>query len=566
MITVSEIKELQKYLIGTQHANRIQQQEEDDSFYKDTFKVPWIQDLTYIVRTGKAARMIDTPAEHIITSNPQVFREPVGKGIQQNERVSAELNRWATLLLRQQPQPYKEFVKNLLLRGEAWIYTLHNENFNPDDPQDIPIRVILPDPLIVFMDSTQGEKYGRPQRVIISFDRVAWDVKQNYPEWAWDQKGNKQWSETVPFLMYWDNDVRYFEADKEALFRDANGDLSNGDGIQENIYGFVPFVHSYSGFGRGSPDGDPASLAMGRLRWVRDLLREQCAIRSTLNTLMLRYAHKTRDLSYPAGGPEPTGDIGENYDNTLNAFNIIGLPPGATLTVAESQLPEPQVFQHLYNIEQQILNEDPLGLVAQAIGSSGRQQDIVSAAALRRYDTVVENTAHTFAVALGMVGLQMVEKIPGLMPKGIHKGDINGNYICRIELKATDPIEQDRLRTLGSRLYQMGEIDLLINLTKYQGYTEEEAKKIMARILADNATRNNPLIAQVMGMQAAKEIGMEQEYEILKSQGSKEQPLSPVPQIGSEGGEPRVGNIKTPLGQEMLDMSLVEGGARRGPQ
>ncbi|KKK85084.1 hypothetical protein LCGC14_2776820, partial [marine sediment metagenome] len=35
---------------------------------------------------------------------------------------------------------------------------------------------------------------------------------------------------------------------------------------QENPYGFVPFTHAYSGFGSGTPDNDPASLAVSRLR------------------------------------------------------------------------------------------------------------------------------------------------------------------------------------------------------------------------------------------------------------------------------------------------------------
>ena len=566
MITVKEIRELKEYLVKTYHFNRVKEQNTDQTYIDDTFVVPFVKKGIQVVRTGKGYRMVSAPAEHIITSNPQLFREHIKGTKDANDRVAKESNRWLKLMTRQVPQPFKQYVKYLLGRGEAWIYVVHNNDFDSEDVNNLPVNFYLIDPLVVFGD--RQERGGVPKRIIISYDRIASDIRQNYPEWTWEhRKAGQKDTDKVPFFMYIDEDVRYFEGVDEALLREESGDLANGDGIQENIYGFVNLVHAYSGFGMGAVDGDPSQYAVGRLRYCRDKIAENTAIRSTLNSIIFRYAHKSVDLIYPAdSGMKPSGDLKEQYNREPNSFNVIGVPTGTTIKASDDLLPDQQLFTHLYNTERDIDKEDPLGTVGGVIGTSGRQQDMAEEASLKRYDTIVENCAHAFSTAFGMA-YSIIEKLDHLLPVGIKKGDINGDYNCRIDLAAEDPLSQDRLRTLGSRLYQQGEIDLETNLTKYQGFTVDEAQLIMAKILADNATRNNPLIAAIMGEQAAREIGMESQYEALKMQTKMaENTLPPVPKTGSEGGEPREGNIKTQTGREMMDMALSQGGQRRSPQ
>ena len=150
-MNVAEIKGLAEYLTKTYHANRIKEQEQDEKYYRDTFDIPWIQDKTWIVRTGKGSRMVDAPAEHIITNNPQYFRTPLNKGDSEpSSRVATEINRQIRILVGQNPQPFKQAVKYLLRRGSAWIYHPHNSNFKNDDPNSLPILFNLLDPLTVF--------------------------------------------------------------------------------------------------------------------------------------------------------------------------------------------------------------------------------------------------------------------------------------------------------------------------------------------------------------------------------------------------------------------------------
>ncbi len=207
--------------------------------------------------------------------------------------------------------------------------------------------------------------------------------------------------------------------------------------------------------------------------------------------------------------------------------------------------------------------EDPLGTIGGVIGTSGRQQDMVEEASLKRYDTIVENCSHAFSTTFGMA-YRILEKLNHLLPVGIKKDDIGGDYNCRIELKTEDPISADRLRTLGSRLYQQGEIDLETNLTKYQGKTPEQARQIKINILKERIlfSPNSPL-AQIIAMRAAQKAGMGDELKALMAQtqaletGGKT--TTPTEMARGQG------EVKTPLGREMVDNSAIPVGARNPP-
>jgi len=560
MPNVKEIRALKQSLIEY-HTNRVKQQNNDDSYKNDAFAIDFLPEKVRQIKTGKAYRMVSSPAEHIITSNPQVFRPPKGNATEAASRMAIELNRWVNILLRQNPQPFKEYVKKLLGKGEAWTYWRPNDHYDPTSLTSLPFFLDIPDPTIMYVDDECGEVNGVPNRLMVMFEREARNIKRNYPQWVWtNQKGRKD-ATKIPFFMYWDNETRFFDADGDALLgftgKEEKFELANGTGIQENVLGFVPFTHSYSGFGEADPDGDPKHLAVGRITKIKGLIDEYTAIRSVIDDLTFKYSHPPMDLLYDPTVGTPSKDIGQEYDRSPGAFNTVPiLGSQGALKKGVDLLPDAQLFNYLFKIDADIQQEDPLALVGQALGTSGRQDDIAQTASLRRYDTVVENTAHSFATGLGLV-MRMIDKVPMLKPSNIRKTDINGYYTCAIELKAEDPIDLDRLRTLGSRLWQAGEIDLKTNLITYQGYDEEEADNIIAARLVDNVTLNNPIIAQLMGQQLAKEAGFDQEFAALQA---LEEGQTPQNQQAARPSE-----VVTETGREQSDMSLVQGGQRRAP-
>ena len=88
-----------------------------------------------------------------------------------------------------------------------------------------------------------------------------------------------------------------------------------------------------------------------------------------------------------------------------------------------------------------------------------------------------------------------------------------------------------------------------------------------ASVLVDKATIQSPVIGQLLGQMYVKEQGTEEEILALSMQQQTGGgiPLEEKGGIESQGGQPRVGNIKTPKGREEADLSLSESGSRRSP-
>ena len=124
MPSIEEIRSLKEFYIGLYSKVRAEQKT-DQEYRDDTFAVPEVTEPHKLLRSGIGARIVDAPAEQIITSNPQAFVTTGNKDAA--DRLSKEANRWFDVLRKQNPNPIKEFVKNLLGRGESYIQVIHNE-------------------------------------------------------------------------------------------------------------------------------------------------------------------------------------------------------------------------------------------------------------------------------------------------------------------------------------------------------------------------------------------------------------------------------------------------------
>jgi hypothetical protein len=558
MITISEIKDIRETLISDIHANRLKEQNTDISYYEDTNELPLLKDSKYVVRTGAVARMIDNVTEQVVTNSPVVYREPTKKGKQAEDSaisISSWLNLQARRLNRANPNRFKESIKNSLVCGENWLYVVLNENYSPEKyPNELPFDVLTPHPLVVFFDPRMGEKDGVPNRVIVYFNRNVSDIRRVYPSFVPYGKEKK-----IPFLMYYDNEARYFEAgngdNRQPLLRDKDNNLSNGSGLQENIFKCVPFVHSYSGFGKESQDGDPASLAVGRVRKIRGIYAENTTIRSNVHYIIHKYAHPNRQILNKSGAPISPEELNE-LDFGAGVIQDIMLPEGADLQTDEGLVPPPEVFTYLAMTMAEINNEDPAATHGIATGTSGRQEDVLKTSGLKLYDSIIFNTSNAYATAFGM-GMKMCEKAFSLPPK-IDSNDIAENYQCSVELKAEDPLELSRSRAEGYNLWKNGAIPYEEFAIRYMGKTQEEAKKMKAQIWIEEAQRNSPSFQQLIIQTAAEEMGKEEELSAIdESMNPKSRGVNTIPDIGSRGGQPRLGNIQTEQGQEMADQSIM---------
>jgi len=566
VITIAEINELKTYYKNDLYANTRKEQSTDQTYRDDTFPVPEIKEPHRILRSGLGSRMVDAPAEQIITSNPQAAFKMVDGDQRAEIRLSEEVNAWIHLMKRQNPNPFKEFVKNLLGRGQAFWQVAHNETWVSGERKKVglPVLFLVPDSMTIYSSPEEDDcgwipNCGIPNKIFIICERQSKDVILRYPSWS-DPQGKLDKKETVEWMVYIDKDVRYIEVDGEPLYK---------DGIIPNLYRFVPFVRQYSGFGRRSPDGALESLIVSDLRMSRDLLREECAIRSDIASIMHLFAHKKVDLIIPAGSEVHEGELKENYDMGPGAFNVLTLPLGSELKPGVEMLPTPEAFNHLYNIRAELDKRNPFIMAGFPYGSSGRQLDMAHIAAMRRYDTIIENTETSLATAIEMA-LQITDRIPTLRPEHLHKADLKAKFECTVALKEPSPVERDRMVTLGDRLWNRGNgsIDLRTNLVEFQGRTQEQAESIIADILVDRLTLYNPDVAEIMGMIFAEEAGMQHWLdEARKKKAGMGGALGGLesPPTQSESLR-RQGEIETPAGEEMSELSLESKGGRHPPE
>ncbi|KKK48533.1 hypothetical protein LCGC14_3144140, partial [marine sediment metagenome] len=205
----------------------------------------------------------------------------------------------------------------------------------------------------------------------------------------------------------------------------------------------------------------------------------------------------------------------------------------------------------------------------QMIGSSGRQDDMASTNALRRYETVMSNHQTLWSVSISQA-LKVVDTVPDMLPISVYaedrtggerllkevkvtKEDIKKYYDCTVELKAADTIDQDRNAMMWRQDWQAGYVSQKTSLIKGKNMTEDEALEEIDDVIVDKATIGNPLWVMMMGMQYAQERGIPMEV-LMQMAGGQDGQQKPRPQ-----------EINTPLGREQTDVALTQRGVRPPP-
>lgn len=575
MESVEQIKKLKTYYFGTLYGKVREEQRIDEEYRTDTFLVPEVKDPHKIYRSGRGPRMVDRPAEQLVTSNPQAFIE-VRKGDKEaGIRIAREINEiWIPDIRRQNPNPPKETVKNCGVRGESYIQLAHNETWvkrlrdkKGEELRDkegnlqfarvgLPIHFVIPDPMVVYGSPEEGEN-GIPERVIVFYERQPSDVILRYGWSNPKKRGEGNDKSMAEWFEYWDKNTCHLEADGEVVYRN------------KSIYGFTPFMRKYSGFGRRSPDGELSQLIVGDLRYARDLIREECAIRSDIASKMHIFAHQPILIKVPPGTTYDKEQLEKQLNLGAYGMGVLELPPSSEIIDLDYQLPSGEAFQHLKDIQADINQFSPFIMAGFPQGSSGRQDDLALKGALKRYETVVENTELQWATAFEKA-FEIMRKIPSF-PKltHTHRADFDVDFRCTVKLKASDPVEEDRLATLGDRLWAQGQgsIDLRTNLIQYQGKTAEQAEDIITDILVDKVTLFDPQWAAAMGMTAAKEAGMEMAIQEMEQQAMEQQAqekgLQEMPPPSTM--ERIKGEAQAPVSEQELDMALENRGARNPP-
>ena len=561
MLSEEEIKKLKRRYIDDLYAKTRAEQKLDLAFIDDTFQPTAVRPPHQVLRLGLGAEIVNSPAEQIVTSNPQAFVEVLKGDQEAGARISKVINSWIDVLKRQNPNPFKESVKNKLGRGENYIKVVHNElwvtkakgkddkGFPIFDRRGLPVLFLIPDPMVIY-GSPEEDENGIPDRVIVFYERQPEEVIVRYPKWS-NRKKDKELTE---WFEFWDRDTVQFEADGEIVRR------------APNPYKFPPFIRKYSGFGRRSPDGELSNLIVSNIRNSRGLIEEICVCFSDISSILHMSAHRGKTVL--AAGKVNKEQLQQMQMGAYIVNVLDGLEDLAQFKIEDINIEQPsaETLVHVNSMMAELKQRHPLILSGFPWETSGRQQDMTQVKAMRRYDTVVDNTEIEWPSAFEKA-FKVMRAIPTLVPEGLRLSDLDVEFKCSVKLKVKDPIEEDRLITLGDRLRRLPNpaIDLETFHTEFMGMTREKSKETIAKMLADMVTIYNPDIAAVMGMVAAEESGMERWLEMAKQRRQiteqQQQGLEQAPPITTQ--ERTQGEVQTPLGREIGTIGTT--GARTPP-
>ena len=550
-MNIDEIREYAKAL-KEYHSKRTNEQLADQEYYDDAFSVG-IQQPYHIVRTGTAAKIVDSIVEHLELVMPQVFREP-RKNSEEEKKKALKIGRFLNYLVKQWQPELGELYRNGVLRGEFVGQLQYDEEKRSTIDNTVPIDFTAPDPLNVFCDPYDSVV---PARVIKCFN-IKSVVARNLVPKATIYRG------VAEYLAYWSDDERYFELGKEPISID----------VEPNYLGFVPFVHGYSGFGKKSSDGDPATLAVGRLRKIRGRLKEECEIESRVDSIIGLFANPIREIRQV--DPTDRGADLKDLQNQIIApgYNLI-TPFGFESRLYTPEVASAQLFQHLYQIRQALGSETPPIMQGQtAADATGRLADIQYEHASTKYVRLLRNLEICIAELLSMA-LRILEVTPKALPltikattiqKGetivteeiITKNDIDGYYDCRVELNPEKDIQSDREVMLGRTLYKEQMISWKKMLMDYMHKTEDEAEDMIAEALAEQAVATSPLLAQMRVQEAMEQIGAKKYLAELTQQADEQGKMNTDLQKAQNVAPYRPSEASNPTGVDVIRQALGE--------
>ncbi|MCJ7828239.1 MAG: hypothetical protein MUP81_00665 [Dehalococcoidia bacterium] len=559
--TIKGIRDYKEELAGTGGfcANLRTIQNEDLTYYNDTFPTN-ITKPYHIIRTGSAARLVDSVTWHIDTANPQAFREPrKAKEAEEKrtDKVTLLLNHWLRLLVPE----IEEATKNATLLGDAFFQIDYNLDYDPTDSDSLPIIITAPNSMIVYPDP--HEYRGVPRSVVKYCRMTVGQVEQMHPEWSNPKKRKPNDRDGVEYLAWWNKDWRYIEADKEAILKGE---------IQPNVFGFVPIVHSYSGFGKKSPEGQPESIVVGLLRNLRGRIKEECELESGLDSIIGLLANPILvGKSTVEGVVEP-----EDWDK-------IDLSPGHTLFLdyginyeiksMDANAIQPLLL-HLSSVRQALGIELPpiaLGLPSTS-RATGRQEDIYGEHYRRRFAKLITNIERALATTLSM-GLRILDTIPGALPitvratvledgkqinkeETIDKKDIDGYYDCTVKLKSESELADNRKFMTYKMLSDVGKLSWETLLIEGLGWTQDRARAEIINSLVETAWQKNPMLLDVVLREAMEEAGKGRLLRQLDEQTATQSAMGMG--VPPAEGQARPSEARNPLASDILRQVLRE--------
>ena len=567
---------------------------DNDSYYERRFKV-WSGNYEGrpIFYDSTPTHLVNHAVDTMMSFSPRIHREPVGD-TEQHKQDATNLEHGLKAVmddaaLYEPTLPWKMVAQYLIAHGYAvveapvltgladrpsapvegdyededefsaakTIYRANRKSFNP-------MRIRVPHPSSVLMNPrekipTMAVKTSKITAQEL-YEQSVMKKKRQRRRYAdiFDMGDRDPWDE----VETWDYWTPYWHVKLVANPMPPYGTPASRSAtpiwMEKNTWGFVPFVHAFSGWGMdiGDRGGDPSNFAHGILTSNKETIRKRTQEISAFHQILLRFAFApmgtSRDPMTLAQAISNEGIL----EGDLGDYWVMNTPdvPGWALQLRSQTDSTLELGTY----------SSALAGVRQAGVTTVGQQAILNTAGMRTFSAPALQREHMASI-VGSRILQMVDTVSELSDgigadgKNLRKSEIHNVYSIQVAFPHAEPVMEMQLRQMAMSEYGAGLID---PMTYYETAGYENGSEIKQRLI-EEAVRNLPavrerietLVAQQMGLVDEENAGAAAEQIAARQQAMAPQIPGVNGAAGAGGASPMGGPMGGPTGAGPADLN-----------
>ena len=574
--------------MGELWSNAHQEFRDNDAYYQRKFKV-WSN--TYqgrpVFYDSTPTHLVDHAVATLMSFSPRIHREPVGETEQHKQDATNLEHGLKSIMddaaLHEPTIPWKVCAQYLVAHGYAvveapvlvglgqrptepvesefddeeafetakTIYRANRKSFNP-------VRIRVPHPSTVLMNPrekvpTVAIKASKMTAQELHEQSITKKRKQRRKYAEIFDMGNKDPWDEVEVWDYWTPywHVKLVANSSPSYNASPTSRAATPIWMERNTWGFVPFVHSFAGWGMDMADtgGDPKNFAQGILTPNKETIRKRTQEISAFHQILLRFAYApmgtSRDPITLAQAISNEGILeGDPQD-----FWVMNTPdvPGWALQLRSQTDSTLELGTY----------SSALAGVRQAGVTTVGQQAILNTAGMRIFSGVALQREHMASI-VGSRILQLVDSVSelaggiGANGKTLNRSTIHNVYGIQVKFPHAEPVMELQQRQMAMSEYGAGLID---PMTYYETAGYENGTEIKQRLI-EESVRNLPSVRQKVETLVAQEMGLidEENQEAAAQQiAARQQAMAPQipgvsPEMGGGMGPDMGGGIAPPPG------------------
>ena len=562
---------------------------DNDSYYSQKFKV-WSSNYQGrpVFYDSTPTHLVDHAVSTLMSFSPRIHREPIGDTEQHKQDATNLENGLKAVMddsIKQETNvPWKMMAQYMVAHGYTAVEgpVLAGLGERPKEPERSdfdtdeehkaamtvygaqrrsynPIRIRVPHPSTVLMNPREK----MPTIALKMSKMTAQDLheqsvikkrrqRRKYAE-IFDLDSHDPWDE-VECWDYWTPGWHLkLVAGSVNNYSSPSAEAASVVWAERNTWGFVPFAHSFAGWGMELSDTaeNPADLAQGILSPNKETIRKRTQEVSAFHQILLRFAFS------PMGTSRDPMSLAQAIANE-------GILEGDPIDYWVMQTPDIPAWamqlraQTDSTLELGTYSSALAGVKQPGVGTVG-QQAILNTAGMRIFGPLEAQREHLASI-VGERILQLVDTVSeltggiGANGKSLTRSQIHNIYGVQVAFPHSDPVMEMQRRQMALSEYQSGLIDPLTYYEQagYEGGTEIQKRMIEQAIrdLPSVRQRIETMVAQQMGLvddsnqeSAGQEIAARQAAmgPQIPGMNGADQGMAPgagVPQAPQQGGPP----------------------------